>query len=71
MIDVKVRCLLRDRRTGQGISQRDLEITSGIPRSRISKYETGKVAMTVETAAKFAIILNCHLDDLFEYERRS
>lgn len=70
MIDVSIRCLLRDRRLAQGLSQRDLESISGIPRSRISKYESGKVAMTAETAVKFAIILNCRLDDLFEYERR-
>lgn len=69
MIDISIRCLLRDRRTAQGISQRDLEIISGIPRSRISKYETGKVEMTVETAVKFALILHCGLDDLFEYVR--
>ncbi len=69
MIDVKVRCLLRDRRLAQGVSQRDLEIISGIPRSRISKYETGKIAMTVETAVKFALIFNCSLDDLFDYEK--
>lgn len=69
MLDVIVRCLLRDRRIAQGLSQRDLEIISGIPRSRISNYETGKVDMTVETAVKFAIILKCTLDDLFEYNR--
>lgn len=70
MIDVTVRCLLRDRRRDRRISQRDLENVSGISRSRISKYESGEIAMTVETAVRFAIILNCTLDELFDYKRR-
>lgn len=69
-IDVHLRCLLRDRRRAQGISQRQLELLTDIPRSRISGYENGKIAMSVETATKFAIILNCTLDDLFEYGRK-
>lgn len=66
-IELRLRCLLRDQRNSQGISQRQLEVLSNVPRSRISLYENNKVIMSVETAAKFAVILNCSLDDLFDY----
>ncbi|MBO0602744.1 helix-turn-helix transcriptional regulator [Sporosarcina sp. E16_3] len=64
-----MRCLLRDRRRAQGVSQRDLERISGIARANISAYENNRVVMTIETAAKFALILHCTLDDLFEIKR--
>jgi transcriptional regulator with XRE-family HTH domain len=65
---VQLCSLLRSRRHSKGISQRKLEELSGIPRSRISVYENDKVDMTVETAVKFALVMNCSLDDLFDYE---
>jgi len=68
-MNVTVRCVLRDRRQAQGISLRKLEELSGIHRGHISEYERNLVQMSVETAAKFALILNCTLDDLFEYSR--
>lgn len=67
-IDVQLRCKLRDRRKAQGISQRQLELLSDIPRSRISEYENDKVVMSVETTVKFAILLHCTLDELYEYQ---
>lgn len=70
VIDVQLRCKLRDRRQAQGISQRDLSDLSGIARTNISAYENDRVEMTVETAVKFALILHCTLDDLFEYKRK-
>lgn len=50
-----------------GYSQRRLEELTDIPRSRISVYENDKVSMNVDTAVKFALVLNCTLDDLFDY----
>lgn len=68
-INVKLRCLLRDRRKAQGYSQRQFADISGIARENISAYENDRVVMSVETAAKFALILHCTIDELFEYER--
>ena len=50
-----------------GYSQRRLEELTGISRSRISVYENDKVEMTVDTAVRFALVLKCTLDDLFDY----
>ncbi len=69
MVDVVIRCTLRDRRKAQGLSIRDLETKSGIPRSWLSEYENNRKLMSLETAAKLAIVLHCTLDDLFEFER--
>ena len=68
-IDVKLRCILRDRRNAQGVTQRQLSQLSGIDRANISAYENDRVIMTLDTAAKFALALHCTLDDLFEYQR--
>lgn len=67
-IDVNLRCKLRDRRLSQGLSQSDLEALSEIPKSSISAYENGRTEMTVRTAVKFALILKCSIDSLFEYD---
>ncbi|WP_354314112.1 helix-turn-helix domain-containing protein [Sporosarcina psychrophila] len=64
-----MRCLLRNRRLSQGLSQRQLEVISGVDRSRISAYENNKVVMSIDVAAQFAIILHCSLDDLYDYRR--
>ncbi|MED3649993.1 helix-turn-helix transcriptional regulator [Heyndrickxia sporothermodurans] len=68
-VGVIVQCKLRDRRKAQGLSIRQLEAISGISRGRISDYENGKTDMSVETAARFTVVLNCTLDDLFEIKR--
>jgi len=67
VINVKLRCLLRDRRRARGYSQRQFEIIAGIPRSQLSAYENDKIVMSLETAAKIALLLNCALDDLYDY----
>ncbi len=69
MSEVKVTCKLRDRRRERGISIRELEKKTGIGRGHISLYERGEKDMHVKTAAKFAVILECTLDDLFEITR--
>jgi transcriptional regulator with XRE-family HTH domain len=66
MIDVTVRCTLRDRRLAQGLSIRQLEAISGVSRGRLSLYENAEKDMTVKTAARLAVVLHCTLDDLFE-----
>lgn len=66
-MDVIVRCTLRDRRLFKRLSQRQLEQLSGIHRGTISKYERNEENMPIERAALFAILLDCRLDDIFEY----
>ncbi|MDH5159872.1 helix-turn-helix domain-containing protein [Heyndrickxia oleronia] len=69
MINVTVRCTLRDRRKAQGLSIRQLEAISGITRGNLSQFENNRKLPAIETAAKLAVILNCTLDDLFEIKR--
>jgi len=66
-MDVIVRCTLRDRRLAKALSLRDLQELSGIHRGTISKYENDEQSMSLKTAAKFALLLDCKLDDLFTY----
>ena len=67
-MDVKVRCTLRDRRIMKGLTVRQLEAMSGVNRGLISRYEATKTVMSIERAAYFAILLECRLDDLYDYE---
>ena len=53
----------------KGLTQADLEVLTGISRHSISAYENNRREMYIGTAVKFAIILNCSLDDLFNYEK--
>ncbi|MDF1511173.1 helix-turn-helix transcriptional regulator [Robertmurraya sp. DFI.2.37] len=68
-MDVIVICKLRDRRKAQGLSQRDLGALVNIDHKAIGNYETNKTKMNILTAAKLAIVLNCKIDDLYEYRR--
>lgn len=48
-------------------TQRDIEFLTGIDTAEISKYETGKRNLTLKTLAKFAVALNVHPKELFEF----
>lgn len=67
-MDVIVRCTLRDRRKEKGLTVRQLEAISGINRGTLSKYESNETIMSIERAALLAILLNCKLDDLYDYK---
>ena len=43
---------LRKARLGAGMSQSDLEERSGIPKARLSRYENGHVAPSIQTLAR-------------------
>ncbi|WP_370644752.1 helix-turn-helix transcriptional regulator [Sporosarcina sp. ACRSL] len=64
-----MRCKLRDRRLSQGLSLRQLATLASVDRGQLSRYENNIVVMGVDTAAKFALLLNCTIDDLYEYEQ--
>jgi transcriptional regulator with XRE-family HTH domain len=45
---------LRGARLGAGMSQSDLEDRSGIPKARLSRYENGHVAPSIQTLERLA-----------------
>ena len=49
---------LRETRVGQALSQSDLEEISGIPKARLSRYENGHVAPSIQTLERLARALN-------------
>ena len=49
-------------------TQHDIEFLTGIDSGEVSKYEQGKRNVTVKTLAKFALALNVHPKDLFNFE---
>jgi transcriptional regulator with XRE-family HTH domain len=49
---------LRETRVRAGLSQSDLEQVSGIPKARLSRYENGHVAPSIQTLERLARALN-------------
>jgi len=49
---------LRETRVGAGMSQSDLEGISGIPKARLSRYENGHVAPSIQTLERLAKALD-------------
>lgn len=49
---------LRETRIRAGLSQSDLEDISGIPKARLSRYENGHVAPSIQTLERLAKALN-------------
>jgi transcriptional regulator with XRE-family HTH domain len=49
---------LRETRVCAGLSQSDLEEISGIPKARLSRYENGHVAPSIQTLERLAKALN-------------
>ncbi len=68
MVSVSInRCLLRDRRLQAGYTQKQLARYAGVSYSRISEYENGAKNMSTLTLKKFAYILDCSMDDIYEF----
>lgn len=49
-------------------TQNDLEFLTGIDTGEISRYEGGKRNITVKTVCKFALALNVHPKELFNFD---
>ena len=49
-------------------TQNDIGFLTGIENSEISKYEKGKINMTISTLLKFAQALDVHPKQLFEFD---
>jgi transcriptional regulator with XRE-family HTH domain len=60
---------LRQTRIGAGLSQSDLEEISGIPKARLSRYENGHVAPSIQTLERLARALNVSEASLLGDER--
>jgi transcriptional regulator with XRE-family HTH domain len=61
------RCLLRDRLNDIGMTQFDLALKMNIKVQQINKYVLDKQKMSIQVAKNIAVILNCHIDDLYEW----
>ncbi|MGH1517090.1 helix-turn-helix domain-containing protein [Chryseobacterium sp. JK1] len=55
-------------RTKKKLTQQDLEFFTGIDTADISKYESGKINLTLRTILKFATALQVHPKELFDFE---
>ena len=55
---------LYELRTKQKLTQAELSKISGVPQSKISEYEKGKVEPGIGAAQKLAIALGVTLDEL-------
>ncbi|MED1742039.1 helix-turn-helix transcriptional regulator [Bacillus swezeyi] len=69
-ITVKYRrgkCLLRDRLREAGINQAQLADRADMKESHVSGYVHGTKRMNLDTAKTFSVILNCRMDDLYDW----
>jgi transcriptional regulator with XRE-family HTH domain len=62
------RCLLRFRLKEAGITQKSLADRLLMPISQVSDYVNNRRDMTLNTAANNAYVLNCAIEDLYEWE---
>lgn len=49
------------------MSQRDLAIKLGVTVQQINKYVTDRQRMSIEVAKNISAILNCQIEDLYEW----
>lgn len=61
------KCLLADRLRRTGISQQRLAELTGIRKTQISDYVHNRRVMNIRNAKTIATVLNCHIDDLYEF----
>lgn len=62
------KCLLIDRLRKAGLTQQQLAEFTNIPKSTISQYVSGKHIMSLERAKTIAYVLNCNIDDLYQWK---
>jgi len=60
---------LRETRVKEGLSQSDLEEISGIPKARLSRYENGHVAPSIQTLERLARALRVSEASLLDDNR--
>lgn len=68
MITVSIgRCRIQDILDKKRMSQVDLAVTTGIPKSQISDYIHGRRGISLKNAKIIAHVLKCTIDDLYEW----
>ncbi len=55
-------------RTKKKLTQQELGFLTGIDTADISKYESGKINLTLRTLLKFAVALQVHPKELFDFD---
>jgi len=55
-------------RKEKALTQETLGLMTGINSADISKYESGKINLTLKTISKFAIALNIHPKELCDFD---
>ncbi|KHE70695.1 helix-turn-helix transcriptional regulator [Halobacillus sp. BBL2006] len=61
------RCLLRKHLAENGMTQMDLAIKLNITVQQINKYVQGRQKMSIQVAKNISSILNCRIDELYEW----
>ena len=61
------RCLLQDILDKKGMEQLELAHRLNVRPPQINKYAKGKQGMSLRIAYNIARILNCHIEDLYEW----
>lgn len=62
------RCLLRELLRKADITQRELADLLNVTVQQINKYALDKQKMSIQVAKNISYILNCTVDDLYEWE---
>lgn len=52
----------------KGLTQETLGLITGIDSADISKYETGKINLTLKTISRFSIALEVHPKELYDFD---
>lgn len=60
-------CLLKRKLRSIKKSQKWLSEKTGIPEGRISEYISGNRMMSLVTAKKISLAIDCNMDDLYEW----
>ena len=60
-------CLLLSRLSDAGITQSELSNKLGVTAQQINKYALNKQRMSIQVAKNIASILNCQIEDLYEW----
>ncbi|PLR93235.1 helix-turn-helix transcriptional regulator [Bacillus sp. T33-2] len=61
------KCLLSERLRQAGMTQAQLAERLGVTRQQVSKWVRGQQRMTLESAKNVSVILDCYIEDLFEW----
>lgn len=61
------RCLLQEKLDNAKLTQSDLANMLEVPRQQVNRYVHDRQRMSIELARNIASILNCQIEDLYEW----